>query len=263
MSDCATPTVSPSTRSSRPMSTASCPRPIGCGSIAHLRRCAPCRARLDAEQAVRELLRHEHAALCRERAPLRARARDVAAKALRPRRRRQCRRDRVAGGVFAAFRRRVSRRSRWRRRSSLPRASRSSISDGLVACACSPPNWPPITSSAALMNRVLGTGHQQDGAPSGRMPRRSSAGWSRRSPGRPDCRARRSRPASSSSDRRQCLYGQGTVAHIMYRDIRHQGEMVSVFMIPGQTRTDELVAALGHEAAVWSDGTTDLRAGGP
>ena len=39
------------------------------------------------------------------------------------------------------------------------------------------------------------------------------------------------------------------------RLIRHQGEMVSVFMIPGQTRTDALVAALGHEASVWSDGS--------
>jgi hypothetical protein len=53
---------------------------------------------------------------------------------------------------------------------------------------------------------------------------------------------------------RPCLYGEGKVAHIMYR---HNGRPVSVFMLPGKQRPDELVEVMGHEAAIWSeDGRT-------
>jgi anti-sigma factor (TIGR02949 family) len=50
---------------------------------------------------------------------------------------------------------------------------------------------------------------------------------------------------------RPCLYGQGTVAHIMYR---HNGRPVSLFMLPRSKRPDQLVEVLGHEAAIWSVG---------
>jgi anti-sigma factor RsiW len=50
---------------------------------------------------------------------------------------------------------------------------------------------------------------------------------------------------------RVCLYGRGRAAHIMYR---HNGQPVSVFMIPQMTRSDEVVDVMGHEAAIWSDG---------
>ena len=50
---------------------------------------------------------------------------------------------------------------------------------------------------------------------------------------------------------RRCLYGEGPVAHLMYRD---QGRPVSIFMLPGSTRSEELVDVLGHEAAIWSSG---------
>jgi anti-sigma factor RsiW len=48
---------------------------------------------------------------------------------------------------------------------------------------------------------------------------------------------------------RPCLYGQGRVAHIMYR---HDGQPVSLFMLPKTTRTEELLDVLGHRAAIWS-----------
>jgi anti-sigma factor RsiW len=48
---------------------------------------------------------------------------------------------------------------------------------------------------------------------------------------------------------RQCLYGEGVVAHIMYR---HNGNPVSIFMLPGSTRAEQLVEVMGHEAAIWS-----------
>ncbi len=50
---------------------------------------------------------------------------------------------------------------------------------------------------------------------------------------------------------RPCLYGQGKVAHIMYR---HHGRPVSLFMLPRTQRSDQLVEVLGHEAAIWSVG---------
>jgi anti-sigma factor RsiW len=50
---------------------------------------------------------------------------------------------------------------------------------------------------------------------------------------------------------RPCLYGEGKVAHIMYR---HNGRPVSLFMLPRSKRPDQLVNVLGHEAAIWSIG---------
>ncbi len=47
---------------------------------------------------------------------------------------------------------------------------------------------------------------------------------------------------------RTCLYDDGRVAHIMYR---HQGQPVSLFMLPHTERAQELVEVLGHEAAIW------------
>src|SRR5262249_15197763 len=47
-----------------------------------------------------------------------------------------------------------------------------------------------------------------------------------------------------------CMYGEGKVAHIMYR---HDGRPVSLFMLPKTARPQELVEVLGHEAAVWCE----------
>ena len=50
---------------------------------------------------------------------------------------------------------------------------------------------------------------------------------------------------------RPCLYGEGTIAHIMYK---HQGSTVSVFMLPRSHRPEEHLGLLGHQAAIWSTG---------
>jgi anti-sigma factor RsiW len=47
---------------------------------------------------------------------------------------------------------------------------------------------------------------------------------------------------------RLCMYGQGKIAHIMYR---HQGQPVSVFMLPKTMRAQEFIEVLGKEAAIW------------
>jgi anti-sigma factor RsiW len=50
---------------------------------------------------------------------------------------------------------------------------------------------------------------------------------------------------------RQCLYGEGLAAHVMYL---HNGIPVSLFMLPKGTRREEVVEVLGHQAAIWSAG---------
>jgi hypothetical protein len=47
---------------------------------------------------------------------------------------------------------------------------------------------------------------------------------------------------------RPCLYGEGKIAHIMYR---HEGRPLSLFMLPDTDRAQELVEVFGHEAAIW------------
>ncbi|HZT75264.1 MAG TPA: zf-HC2 domain-containing protein [Vicinamibacterales bacterium] len=54
---------------------------------------------------------------------------------------------------------------------------------------------------------------------------------------------------------RPCLYGEGTIAHLMYR---HDGHPVSLFMLPKSTRTDQLVEVLGHQAKIWCIGNRTL-----
>ena len=93
------------------------------------------------------------------------------------------------------------------------------------------------------MNSALGT-HQAASAVESSML--SSFGWSMRLP-----------PEGGSAGlelvgARPCLYGEGRVAHIMYR---HGGRPVSLFMLPKSARTQELVEVLGHEAAIWCVGT--------
>jgi anti-sigma factor RsiW len=48
---------------------------------------------------------------------------------------------------------------------------------------------------------------------------------------------------------RTCLYGEGRVAHVMYRI---EGRPVSVFMLPDVERRAETVEVMGHREAIWS-----------
>jgi hypothetical protein len=52
---------------------------------------------------------------------------------------------------------------------------------------------------------------------------------------------------------RTCLYGEGRVAHVMYR---YEGRPVSVFMLPETERVQDVVEmeVMGHREAVWSTG---------
>jgi hypothetical protein len=50
---------------------------------------------------------------------------------------------------------------------------------------------------------------------------------------------------------RPCLYDKGRVAHVMFR---RAGRPVSLFMLPNDHRTDEVLETIGHAAAIWSVG---------
>jgi anti-sigma factor RsiW len=93
-----------------------------------------------------------------------------------------------------------------------------------------------------MINTVLGTSHPAAAVESSMA---TSFGWNARLP---DHTAEIGLELVGS---RPCLYGEGRVAHIMYR---HNGKPVSVFMLPKKRRPEELLHVMGHEAAIWSDG---------
>ncbi len=92
------------------------------------------------------------------------------------------------------------------------------------------------------MNRVLGT-HEEPMTVAASMA--SHFGWTLRLPADPE------RAGLELVGARPCLYGEGRVAHLMYR---HHGVPVSIFMLPGSIRPQELLEVMGHEAAIWSEG---------
>ena len=208
------------------------------------------RARLAPSGRCASVLRHEHAALCRERAPLALVAR--CRERLRPESAAPAPPDRVAGRVLAASAARVSRRSRWRRRSSSSSAPRViyprrrvRARDGRRTRRRS--REVRADEPCARHRHEHEDGAQADAERSSWLV--STFAWAARLPEAPE------QAGLELVGSQTCLYGQGTVAHIMYRDIRHQGEMVSVFMLPGQTRTDALVArsATGGGLVRWAD----------
>ena len=93
-----------------------------------------------------------------------------------------------------------------------------------------------------ILNSVLGTDHEP-AAVEGSMA--SSFDWHMRLPEHAE------QAGLELVGARPCLYGEGRVAHIMYR---HNGHPVSIFMLPKSARAEELLDVMGHRAAVWSVG---------
>jgi anti-sigma factor RsiW len=92
------------------------------------------------------------------------------------------------------------------------------------------------------MNAALGT-HQPPAAVESSM--QLSFDWPMHLPAEPE------RAGLELVGSRPCLYGEGKVAHIMYR---HHGRPVSLFMLPNSERAAQLVKVFGHEAAIWCAG---------
>jgi hypothetical protein len=92
----------------------------------------------------------------------------------------------------------------------------------------------------SLVNRALGTRHEHREV---RDTLASAFDWQATLPVRPET------AGLELVGARPCLYGEGLMAHVMYT---HEGRPVSVFMLPGTERPDDLIEVLGHQAVVWS-----------
>jgi anti-sigma factor RsiW len=228
---------------------------------AHLRACAPCQTRVTAERAVHALISDRRAELNAVPAPERLRAAcaqlarlepsrdDVAETDAHPAASRDNRAADVARRLPPVNPRAIH--PSWRSRL-LPYA----LAASLVVVVGGAFVYQATDQSARIlaaqltadhlkcfaMNSALGT-HQTSSAVESAML--SSFGWTMHLP------ADTARNSLELIGARQCLSGQGRVAHIMYR---HEGRPVSLFMLPKTARTQELVDVLGHEAAIWCVG---------
>jgi anti-sigma factor RsiW len=92
------------------------------------------------------------------------------------------------------------------------------------------------------MNGLFG---KHEGAAAVESSMAGSFGWQMHLPANP------ARAGMELVGSRQCLYGEGEVAHIMYR---HDGHPVSLFMLPKTARAEEIVDVFGYESKIWCDG---------
>jgi anti-sigma factor RsiW len=216
----------------------------------HLHRCPPCHLRVAAESAVRELMRARKGDLTAERAPanlhahcteLAHRSGDASAARLRP----KVPPSSSPRGIRAWW------GAPWHLRV-VPLALTASLvllvggaflylatqysAHVLAAELCAD----HLTCFAA--NNVLQT-HDAPAVVESSML--SSFGWHLQLPEQFDASGLKLVGA------RRCLYGEGKVAHLMYRD---RGRPVSIYMLPKTVRPEEFLEILGHVVAIWSSG---------
>ena len=194
---------------------------------AHLEKCAPCRQRADAEGAVRILVR-DRARLLRADAP--------------PGLSERCRALSTSG--LAA----IDARTSWR-----PAIARLPLAAG-VLLAIAAAIYALTASSTTTLAAQLTLDHlkcftltgnpnapvQADGV-EGQL--RERYGWTVDVPG--DSEANQLRLIGG----RRCLYGEGTIAHVLYR---HNGAPLSLFVLPDKVSAAEIVEVMGHAAIIWS-----------
>jgi anti-sigma factor RsiW len=211
----------------------------------HLQACPPCHRRVRAERAMHDLLQAHKPSLRHDAAPpvLRASCANLAAKAARAATdsgRRPAGRTPFWSGRVASARRLeplamaallvllVGGAFLYRFTDSSPRLMAAELAADHVKCFA--------------MNTVLRTHHSPEAV---EAEMASWFGWNMDLPSQPE------RAGLELVGSRPCLYGDGKVAHIMYR---HNGHPVSLFMLPRTTKSDQLIDVLGHEAAIWSVG---------
>jgi anti-sigma factor RsiW len=208
----------------------------------HLCACPPCHSRVAAERAVHELIRARITLLSTAApAPLRTRCAELAARAA------------LASAAETAAK---ARPGTFAHPSWSGRLAPYALAASLVLVVGGAFVYQATDQSAHVlaaeltadhvkcfaMNRVLGT-HQMPEAVESSMA--SAFDWRMHLPENPDS------AGLELVGARPCLYGEGRVAHIMYR---HEGRPVSLFMLPNSARTTQLVKVLGHEAAIWCVG---------
>src|SRR5215813_107518 len=208
----------------------------------HLSRCGACRSRVAAEQSVHELMQERKSTLCHGHAPAILRSRCAAAARFST----ACTKSPAgAGSANAKSTVRFGRRA-WSWMAPLSAAATLVVIVGgaFLYQATAESSHLLAAELAAdhmkcfAMNAVLGT-HQSAETVQSAMA--SGFGWNMRLPvgaEREDLELVGSRP---------CLYGEGKIAHIMYR---HRGQPLSLFMLPKSARSAEIVNVFGHEAAI-------------
>lgn len=205
------------------------------GVDAHLRVCAPCHSRVSAERAVRALIQARKPALQGACAP--PALRDTCARLAEDV-------PRVMPAFAPAVRRRGVRLGPLALAASLVL-----IVGGAFVYQLTDMSTTVLAAELAAdhvkcfaMNQVLDT-HQDSSGVERAMA--LGFGWPARLPQQPE------RMGLELVGARPCLYGEGRVAHIMYR---YQGRPVSLFMLPSDVRTEQVIRVLGHECAIWSEG---------
>ena len=204
----------------------------------HLRACPPCHSRVAAEQAVRALIRAQRTTLASPCASpaLRAKCAELA-------------REKPPGATENA--RRFRGATLW-----ATRLTPVALAASLVLVVGGAFVYQLTDKSARVMaaeltadhvkcfamNRVLAT---QDPSTAVESSMIAGFGWQMHLPDEP------ARAGLELVGARPCLYGEGKIAHIMYR---HQGRPMSLFMLPNATRSRELIEVLGHQAAIWCVG---------
>jgi anti-sigma factor RsiW len=206
----------------------------------HIGLCPPCRAKVATERAVRALMQMRRTDLCSGHAPSSLKGR---CSAMRQRLDAPVQPPAIAGSA-------VRTTPRWR-----TRLAPLALAASLVLLVGGAFLYQATRSSATLMaaeltadhvkcfrlNSVLGTrdSHQAVEAAMAR-----GFAWDMHLP-----------PADTAQlelvGSRPCLYAEGRVAHIMYR---HNGEPVSLFMLPREARREQLVEVFGHQCRIWSEG---------
>ena len=199
----------------------------------HLRACPPCYSRVASERAMRDALCRCRAVLADEHAPAGLRAKCLAL----------TRSPERAGDSprFGAWRSRI-----------VPFALAASLLLVLAGAFLYQVTAGSTRVLAAeltadhmkcfALNAVLGT-HDLPDAVEGAMT--TGFGWNMHLPANPGS------VGLELVGARPCIYGEGKIAHIMYRQA---GQPVSLFMLPKDSRTPQLVNVFGHQAKIWCVG---------
>lgn len=204
----------------------------------HMRACPPCYSRVEAERAVRALLHDRQASFKRECAP--ALLREKCGGYGQHRRVSAWPVSRSASAFKAAG---------WRRRAT-PLAAAAT----LLLLVGGASLYQATESSSRVLAAELAADHMKCFAMNAVLRTQQSPavvessmadgfGWNMHLPegiGEQGLELVGSRP---------CLYGQGKIAHIMYR---HNGEPLSLFMLPKTVHADQVVQALGQHCVIWS-----------
>ena len=205
---------------------------------AHLKACPPCHSRVAAEREVQSLIRARVPVLCKTEAPDALHAKCWGLAHHTPR-----------GAAAAAPALKASTPFPARLAPYALAASLVLVVGGAFVYQATDKSATVLAAELTAdhmkcfaMNRAFGK-HEGSGAVESSMA--SSFNWSMHLPADP------AKAGLELVGSRQCLYGEGEIAHIMYR---HDGHPVSLFMLPGTARAEQLVEVLGHEAAIWCVG---------